>query len=253
MTAVFWDSKSVLQRFNAVLDDLLDRFDDCQFNQRQRISTTKLVRKPVWYRAEGEVNIAFLPPETHHAGVLVPSVHVRVYHPSLVRPIKQIYRQHGLTAEVTDHESFGKTDLDAELVPTVKIASAIVENRSGKYLLVQEGKQDYQRLWKPPSGRVKPQEGPESAIEREVREETGYRVRIIHPLGHYLQRGFRGDLLECFDYHARVVGGEAMPRQREIMDVKWVKRDELEQVGRNCPPHHHYRRQIRDFLEMRLN
>lgn len=115
MNNVLGDTRPAVRKFNAVLDDLLAHFDDLPFDRRQRISTTRAVREPVWYCADGNIKIAYLPPQSHHEGVLVPSVHVRVYHSSWIRPVRQIYRRHGLTAEVFDHELFGKYDIDAEL------------------------------------------------------------------------------------------------------------------------------------------
>ena len=104
------DTNETVRKFNTVLDDLLRISPHFDKNQKLRSA-----EKEVWYRADREIKIAYLPPRTHHSGVSVPSIHVRVYREELKERVEEIYAHHGLMPEVTDHDIFGKSDIDANL------------------------------------------------------------------------------------------------------------------------------------------
>jgi ADP-ribose pyrophosphatase YjhB (NUDIX family) len=65
-------------------------------------------------------------------------------------------------------------DASLALVPCV---GAIVHDAAGRLLLIRRGHPPHEGMWSVPGGRVEAGESPESAVEREVREETGLRVR----------------------------------------------------------------------------
>ncbi len=108
-----FNAQETSRRFNEVLDDLLANFE-VSFDRTDKLLPSE-TNKEVWYQAGRDIKIAYLPPKTHHSGTPVPSIHVRVYHQEWTEPVERIYRRHGLTPDVTDHEMFGKTDIDANL------------------------------------------------------------------------------------------------------------------------------------------
>ena len=57
------------------------------------------------------------------------------------------------------------------------IAGTLVEN-NGKYLLMQEAREDIRGLWNLPAGHVEANELVQDAAVRETLEETGYSVEL---------------------------------------------------------------------------
>ena len=61
--------------------------------------------------------------------------------------------------------------------PVVPCVGAIVHDGHGRLLLIRRGQEPSRGLWSLPGGRVEPGETAAEAVEREVLEETGLRVR----------------------------------------------------------------------------
>jgi 8-oxo-dGTP diphosphatase len=70
--------------------------------------------------------------------------------------------------------------VDLPLVPCV---GAVVHDVAGRLLLIRRGHAPHEGLWSLPGGRVEPGESPETAVVREVREETGLHVRAGAAVG----------------------------------------------------------------------
>ncbi|MBW2990142.1 NUDIX domain-containing protein [Candidatus Woesearchaeota archaeon] len=128
----------------------------------------------------------------------------------------------------------------------VIISSAFVENNKGEYLLVKEIDS---KKWKIPSETIKPAETPEEGIKRGIKEETGYLIEIVKLLDHYFHSGSKGDILERFDYHAKVSRGKESRKKDEISALKWVSLDALEEMFGKLPNNHVYKHQINKLLE----
>ena len=62
-------------------------------------------------------------------------------------------------------------------VPVVPCVGAVVQDAAGRLLLIQRGQEPSRGHWSLPGGRVEAGETTEQAVEREVLEETGLRVR----------------------------------------------------------------------------
>ena len=67
--------------------------------------------------------------------------------------------------------------------PVVPCVGAIVHDGRGRLLLIRRGQEPSRGLWSLPGGRVEPGESDAAAVEREVREETGLRVRAASLVG----------------------------------------------------------------------
>jgi 8-oxo-dGTP diphosphatase len=61
--------------------------------------------------------------------------------------------------------------------PVVACVGAVVQDATGRLLLIRRGHDPHAGLWSLPGGRVEPGESLEEAVRREVREETGLLVR----------------------------------------------------------------------------
>ncbi|WP_104530508.1 NUDIX domain-containing protein [Blastococcus saxobsidens] len=67
--------------------------------------------------------------------------------------------------------------------PVVPCVGAIVHDRAHRLLLIRRGQEPGRGLWSVPGGRVEPGETVAEAVEREVLEETGLRVRAGRTVG----------------------------------------------------------------------
>ncbi|MBD3355394.1 NUDIX domain-containing protein [Candidatus Woesearchaeota archaeon] len=74
-----------------------------------------------------------------------------------------------------------------------RIAAKSFIVRDDKLLVVKRADDDTEQpsIWEIPGGRLKPGEHPVSGLKREVKEETGLDVEVLHPLN--VQHFTRGD------------------------------------------------------------
>ena len=74
-------------------------------------------------------------------------------------------------------------------------------------LLVRRANPPAQGLWSIPGGRVEPGEDDETAVVREVAEETGLRVRPVRHVGSVQRDAGEGDVYLIEDFLCAVLGG----------------------------------------------
>ncbi len=102
------------------------------------------------------------------------------------------------------------------------IAQAVIVNDTKEVLMVRQYVERGDIVWNYPGGGVGVCETPEQACIREVKEETGFDIRIIECL--------------CFEnlkytYTAEIIGGtmnvdRTLPQNEDILEVKWVRLDD---------------------------
>ena len=109
--------------------------------------------------------------------------------------------------------------------PTHQVGvGAVVRDRAGRLLLVQEAVGPAQGRWKLPTGLCEANENLGDAAAREVREETGLEVRPAEVLAVRHSHGFhRGvsDVFFCVRCEAIDEGAVLKPQAGEIARVEW--------------------------------
>jgi ADP-ribose pyrophosphatase YjhB (NUDIX family) len=98
----------------------------------------------------------------------------------------------------------------ADSSAVVACVGAIVHDPAGRLLLIRRGTDPGRGRWSVPGGRVEPGESPAAAIEREVREETGLRVRAGAEVGRVLVPG-PGVVYDVADLRCTLLDSDAVP------------------------------------------
>jgi len=111
-----------------------------------------------------------------------------------------------------------------------KTATAIIELPNSNILLVKRATVPFKGYWALPGGRVDVGETVEQTVVREVKEETGLKVRIVRKIGDYHERGVQ-DGIEYEYYPAcflvKPVGGEIKKQEKEIEEIKIANLKEI--------------------------
>lgn len=115
---------------------------------------------------------------------------------------------------------------------TVAVA-AVIWNATGQVLLIRRTKPPRSGQWSLPGGRVERGEPLETALRREIREETGLEIRVLGlagvaeivdaspdgGVGHYV----------LIDYGARSLGGVAIAAS-DAADATWFAPEDLDGI-----------------------
>jgi 8-oxo-dGTP pyrophosphatase MutT (NUDIX family) len=124
-----------------------------------------------------------------------------------------------------------KVGHDFLLLPSVTV---LVFDAEDRVLLVKHHNNE---VWVAPGGAIEPDETPEAAAQREMKEETGYEVEIDAILGTYGGPQFRitysnGDQVGYVMslYKARIIGGNPTPDGQEILDVRFFSYEETKEI-----------------------
>ena len=103
----------------------------------------------------------------------------------------------------------------------VPCVGAIINDETGRLLLILRGHEPGKGLWSLPGGRIEAAETDQRAVVREVLEETGLEVSC-GPLAGVVERpGLAGAVIEIRDYVAVVTGGE-LAAGDDAADVRWI-------------------------------
>ncbi len=102
--------------------------------------------------------------------------------------------------------------------------TVVVFDKNNKVLLHQ--REDF-RIWSLPGGHIDEQESWQVAAIREVYEETGYKVEIERLVGEYWQPEMPNGGEIKYVCAGRVIGGEAIKKGAETLQVKWFDIEKL--------------------------
>lgn len=106
---------------------------------------------------------------------------------------------------------------------SLQVASVVVE-KSGRFLLVQEGSEKAYGMWNLPGGHADPGETLPQAAAREAFEESGYTVKVGKEI---LVLDRPKDDRQLHAFKAEVLTGSPTPQDDEILSVDWFTLDEI--------------------------
>jgi phosphoglycolate phosphatase len=119
-------------------------------------------------------------------------------------------------------------------IPTV---GALIFDDAGRMLLVRTAK--WSGLWGIPGGKIEWDEPAETALRRELREETGLEVDRIHfvTVQDAIQppEFYRPAHFLLLNYTCRALPGQRVRLNSEAQDYRWVTRDEVGALPLNQP------------------
>ncbi|MCK4634567.1 MAG: NUDIX hydrolase [Candidatus Aenigmarchaeota archaeon] len=115
-----------------------------------------------------------------------------------------------------------------------KIVCSCAIEKDGKFLLVQEAKEKVRGMWNLPGGKVDRMEDIVTAAKREVKEETGYDVKISGLLNitNFLLKD-RNIVALVLVFKGEITGGEIIEPNKEIQKVGWFTKEEIESMDEN--------------------
>lgn len=114
--------------------------------------------------------------------------------------------------------------MEQELLRVYVVAGGVIQ-KDDRFLLVQEKKESAYGLWNIPAGKVEVGETLEQAAIREVKEETGYDVRIVRKL--VLQHE-DGEGSVKHSYEVEIIGGGLSIPKEELLDAQWFSLRDIE-------------------------
>ncbi|MFJ8260651.1 NUDIX hydrolase [Rummeliibacillus sp. NPDC094406] len=108
----------------------------------------------------------------------------------------------------------------------IAIVSTVITT-DDKILMVQEGGKDNFGLWNIPSGGIEQGENIVEASIREVKEETGYNVKVLGLTGVYNFISQIGNHLVRFNFVSEIIDGDINFDGEDIINAKWFTFEEV--------------------------
>lgn len=115
---------------------------------------------------------------------------------------------------------------------TPRVTVATVVERAGRYLLVEEDRGGPFTLFNQPAGHLEPNETLLEAAEREVREESAWRVGITDYLGLYIHQTADGLTFHSHSFVGMALAHLGNDLDPNVLDIHWLTFDEIEDLDR---------------------
>ncbi|MDP4170519.1 MAG: NUDIX domain-containing protein [Bacillota bacterium] len=105
------------------------------------------------------------------------------------------------------------------------VSVSIIKNN--EVLIIKENKPSVINKWNFPSGHIEQGEDIIAAACREVKEETGYEVKLSKTTGIYNFISNTNHQVILFHFIGEILGGSLKLEETEIIDSKWIPISEL--------------------------
>lgn len=128
------------------------------------------------------------------------------------------------------------------------ITCALMLERDGKLLLVQEAAEEVYGRWNQPAGHLEAGETIIDCARREAREESGYEIDLIGLQAIYDYTTSAGRHIVNFCFRARPIGEPGPIAEQEILTTRWFTSEELRRLPDGQLRHALTRRRIDDWL-----
>ncbi|WP_328795836.1 NUDIX hydrolase [Halosaccharopolyspora lacisalsi] len=116
--------------------------------------------------------------------------------------------------------------------PAIRCVGAVVHDRTGRLLMIRRANDPGRGEWSLPGGRVERGESDDSALRREVHEETGLRVTVGPLVGNLRRTGPHGDY-DIRDYWC-VPDSGTLCAGDDAADARWIDRATLTTLDRDA-------------------
>lgn len=114
---------------------------------------------------------------------------------------------------------------------SVVVVGACIKSSNNELLMVQEANNDVKGLLNFPMGKLDEGETVFEGAVREVKEESGFDVKLKSILSIQSYESEKGGNIIKITFNAEIVSGEIKFDRNEIMDVRWISIDELEKMS----------------------
>lgn len=112
----------------------------------------------------------------------------------------------------------------------VPCVGAIAFDAGGRLLLIRRGNPPAQGQWSLPGGRVEPGEDHETAVLRELHEETGLGGRVVRSVGEVRRDAPDGSLYVIEDFLLEVSGAAGPTAGDDAMDAGWFTMEQIREL-----------------------
>ncbi|WFF42449.1 NUDIX hydrolase [Salinicola endophyticus] len=115
---------------------------------------------------------------------------------------------------------------------TPRVTVAVVVERAGRYLMVEEDRGGPFSLYNQPAGHLERGERLVAAAEREVREEAAWQVAITDYLGLYVHHTQDGLTFHSHAFLGLPLAHLGNPLDKGIVSAHWLTFDEIDDLER---------------------
>ena len=117
-----------------------------------------------------------------------------------------------------------------KVIQKIVLSAAIFKD--GRVLIVQRSKNEkaFPEMWEFPGGKKEDLEYLDKALKREIKEETGLKIKIIMPFnafGYFLKQDKNIRDIAQINFLARVVGSDKVKLSHEHQSFAWIAEKEI--------------------------
>ncbi|KAA0016251.1 NUDIX hydrolase [Salinicola corii] len=116
---------------------------------------------------------------------------------------------------------------------TPRVTVAVVVERAGRYLMVEEDRGGPFSLFNQPAGHLERGERLIAAAEREVREESAWQVAITDYLGLYVHQASDGLIFHSHAFLSLPLAHLGNALDKGIIGAHWLTFDEIDDLDRS--------------------